>query len=611
MNTTTPTINEASVKTVFKSNQVLEAERWLAINRAFICKSLSELMHELLITPAVTHTAGPTTHFRLSTDQESISYEFSGVHKAMDHWVIDENSIRKISNDETQHELNALHFFIELQNTIGITSYNLTRFIEEAYKGLYADCYLNKKARLPADELADASYQQIEQQMDGHPWLIMNKGRIGFDYHDYTRYAPEAGAAVRLLWLAVSRSMSTFVCMNTLSYENLIESELEVETRNYFHESLLLAGVNPSDYYYMPVHEWQWNNKLIFFYANEIALKKIIPITYGDDTYFAQQSIRTFFNATHPEKNYVKTSLTILNTTLYRGLSPQKLKVAPMMAHWVNAIIGNDKFLEKTGFVLLNEVATLSYRHPEFSRISGAPYQFNEMLGVIWRESVMKYAKKDEKPVTMASLLYKDPDNKPLIASFIKKSGLSIEEWVSAYLNAYLRPLIHCFYKHHMFFVPHGENVILLLKNYIPARMVLKDFVEEVQLAPEAYNQTEPEIRKILYEIPQDDVTLFIFTDIFDGFFRYLSALLSTQLKFDEHKFWNLVADVINNYQQEFPDLKERYKKYDLFSPDFRRFCLNRFRLVSSGYQESSEIPSTPPFAGMLDNPIKDYKRSY
>lgn len=602
--------NESIAKNVFRASDVLETSRWLEINRILIRKSIAELMHELLIVPRVLKNTNSITYFELATDHKSIFYYFSGVHKAMDYWVIEESSVRKTEKGEVTDSLNAIDFFIELQHTIGITSGNLTRFIEEVYKGLYADCYIHKKGKRIADELADASYQQIEQQMDGHPWLIMNKGRIGFNYTDYTQYAPESGSPVKLLWLAVSRSMSRFTCMDLLSYEKLIANELEEETLHHFNELLLLNGVDPADYYFMPVHEWQWTNKLLFFYANELAMKNIIPIAYSDDTYFAQQSIRTFFNATHPEKHYVKTSLSILNTTLYRGLSPEKLKAAPMMAQWVSSIIQTDEFLKQTGFVLLNEVATLSYVHPHFSRISGVPYQYKEMLGVIWRESVMKYAKQDEKPVSMASLLYVDVYKKPLLASFIKKSGLTTKQWIKAYLNAYFKPLLHCFYQHHMFFVPHGENVILLMKDYVPVRMILKDFVEEVQLAPEAYQTTAPEIKNVLYEIPEEDVTLFIFTDIFDGFFRYLSALLSTYLKYDEQNFWNAVADVISNYQQQFPELQDRFKKYDLFATDFRRFCLNRFRLVTSGYQESVDAPAVPPFAGVLKNPISAYKPS-
>lgn len=609
MNKTRLIANETISKTIFRASRMLETSRWLDVNRALICKSISELMHELLITPIVLKNENGITSFELATDTENSCYRFNGIHRAMDYWVIQENSISKITKGKDACDLNATDFFIELQHTIGITSHNLTRFIEEVYKGLYADCFIAAKGKLTADELADASYQQIEQQMDGHPWLIMNKGRIGFNYTDYIRYAPEAGNAVRLLWLAVSRSMAKFSCMNHLSYNELISSELDEETITHFNESLLLNGSDPTGYFFMPVHEWQWNNKLIFMFANEIAIKNIIPITFSDDTYFAQQSIRTFFNATHPEKHYVKTAVSILNTTLYRGLSPDKLKVAPMMAQWVSNIIQQDAYLKQAGFVLLNEVATLSYKHPHFRQITGSPYQYNEMLGVIWRESVMKHTKENEKPVSMAGLLYLDADKKPLLASFIEKSGLSSMEWVNAYLTAYLQPLIHCFYMHQMFFVPHGENVILLLKDYVPTRMVLKDFVEEVQLAPEAYKTTAEEIRKVLYEIPEEDVTLFIFTDIFDGFFRYLSSVLSTYMNYDEQLFWKQVADIINAYQQHFPELSARYKRYDLFAPGFRRFCLNRFRLVTSGYQESTDAPAVPPFAGILENPIARYKK--
>lgn len=608
MNKTGLITNETITKTVFKASRMLETDRWERINRSFICKSLSELMHELLIAPVILKEYNKLTTFELATDKDNTHYRFNGTHKAMDYWVIEADSISKFEKGE-EKGLNAVDFFIELQHTIGITSHNLTRFIEEVYKGLYADCFIASKGKLTADMLADASYQQIEQQMDGHPWLIMNKGRIGFSYSDYSHYAPEAGNTVRLLWLAVSRSMAKFNCMDHLSYEELIATELDEEAISHFNETLLLSGLTPSAYFYMPVHEWQWNNKLIFMFANEIALKNIVPITYSDDNYFAQQSIRTFFNATHPEKHYVKTSLSILNTTLYRGLSPDKLKVAPMMAHWVSSIIQNDEYLKNAGFVLLNEVATMSYIHPHFRQINGAPYQYNEMLGVIWRESVMKHVKENEKPITMASLLYLDENKKPLLASFIQKSGLNTAQWVKAYLQAYLQPLIHCFYRHQMFFVPHGENVLLLLKNYVPTRMVLKDFVEEVQLAPAAYHATAPEIRSVLYEIPEEDVTLFIFTDIFDGFFRYFSSLLSTHLDYDEKLFWKQVAEIITVYQLEFPDLKQRYEQYDLFAPDFRRFCLNRFRLVTSGYQESADAPAVPPFAGILENPIAPYKR--
>ncbi|HET8962541.1 MAG TPA: IucA/IucC family protein, partial [Chitinophagales bacterium] len=451
---------------------ILERNRWHEVNRSLLCKSLSELMHELMIVPVVLREENSVTTFKLYTDDKDTCYTFKGVHRTMDYWVIDEDSIKKTKNNLEPADINVMDFFIEMQHSIGIHSNNLSRFIEELLRGIYADCFIATK-RLTSDELTQVSFQQIEQQMNGHPWLIMNKGRIGFNYQDYNNYTPEAGQPTKLLWLAVSRLMADFKCMNHMSYDMLISNELDAGMLHYFENILRLQGQESEDYFYMPVHEWQWNNKLIFLFANEIALKNIIPLCMGDDIYFAQQSIRTLFNTTNPHKNYVKTSLSILNTTLIRGLSPGTLKVAPMMTDWVNGILQKDEYLQKAGFILLNEVATLSYAHPHFKKINGAPYQYNEMLGVIWRQSVMNHVKKDERPVTMACLLYRDAGKKPFICSLIEKSGLDVSQWVEAYLKAYLSPLIHCFYMHQMFFVPHGENVLLLLNNYIPRRMVL------------------------------------------------------------------------------------------------------------------------------------------
>ncbi len=609
MNKTDFIAEERVAASINKASNILQPNRWKKVNLNFICKSLSELMHELLITPVAIRKKEGYTHFELTADNKSICYHFNGIHQSMDYWIIDKQTLRKTENGAEANELNAIDFFIELQHTIGITSNNLTRFIEEIYKGLYADCFILAKTKLSADELADASYQQLEQQMDGHPWLLMNKGRMGFSHSDYLQYAPEAGKPLKLLWLAVSRSSSNFNCMNNFSYDQLITEELGEESIHEFNEFLCLNELAPADYFLMPVHEWQWNNKLVFMFAGEIASKHIVPVGFSSDSYFAQQSIRTFFNVNHPERCYVKTALSILNTTLYRGLSPDKLKVAPMMAQWVSTIMENDEFLKKTGFVLLNEMATLSYVHPHYKQIQGVPYQYKEMLGVIWRESVMKYVKENEKPISMAGLLYIDTNNKPLLLSLIEKSGIDTAQWINAYLHAYLQPVLHCFYRHQLFFVPHGENVILLLRDHVPVRIILKDFVEEVQLAPEAYGQVRKEIREILFEIPEDHVTLFIFTDIFDGFFRYLSSILSTYLDYQEQLFWKQVAEIITDYQQQFPDLSSIYKRYDLFAPYFQRFCLNRFRLVTAGYQENADAPAVAPFAGVLENPITAYKK--
>lgn len=65
---------------------------------------------------------------------------------------------------------------------------------------------------------------------EGHPCFIANNGRLGFDIAEYRAYAPEAGAPVRLIWVAAHRSRATFTTAADLSYDKLVLSELSGAT---------------------------------------------------------------------------------------------------------------------------------------------------------------------------------------------------------------------------------------------------------------------------------------------------------------------------------------------------------------------------------------------
>ncbi len=62
----------------------------------------------------------------------------------------------------------------------------------------------------------------------------------------------------------------------------------------------------------------------------------------------------------------------------------------------------------------------------------------------------------------------------------MKKSDLTAEEWVSKYLDLYLMPLIHSFYEYDLVYMPHGENLILIIENYTPVKIIMKDIAEEI-----------------------------------------------------------------------------------------------------------------------------------
>ena len=112
--------------------------------------------------------------------------------------------------------LDALDFITEFRGTLGIREEMLPVYLEEISSTLASHAYKQWLGQPSAAELAAgvtggadpaADFQTIERSMtEGHPCFVANNGRLGFGIRDYRAFAPEAGAPVRLEWLAVHRT---------------------------------------------------------------------------------------------------------------------------------------------------------------------------------------------------------------------------------------------------------------------------------------------------------------------------------------------------------------------------------------------------------------------
>lgn len=589
----------------FTGTASLDTTIWHKVNSRLLAKSIAELMHEQVAQPAiVSEDEDGKTHFLLSGDEASNYYTFTGYKRQLDYWHIEPGSIQRHSNGEASLATDAPLFFIELQTTFGISSFTLAHYVEELLHTLYADAFMHSRGRLKASELAIANYQTVEHQMDGHPWVIVNKSRLGFNCEDHRQYAPEADQPVQLLWLAAHKSRATFRSLDHIEEASFFEQELNAKTIETFKNTLISYGVNAAEYTFIPVHPWQWNNKLLVQYASEIADKLLIPLGAGEDSYSPQQSIRTFYNNSHPHKHYVKTAISILSTGNIRGLSPKQMAIAPRVTNWVMNMLQEDSYLQNLGLVLLGEVATVSYTHPYYHAIVDPPYQYKEFLGVLWRESAEKYLNPGERIITMASLLYVDDKGNSLVGELAKRSGLTMDAWLQAYLQVYLKPLLQIYYQHSLCVTPHGENIILVLKNDVPVRIIIKDFVDDIVLTEEAKEKLPKELAEgMIASSNKDNVPLFILLGVFDAFFRYLSNVLHTYASYNEQLFWQQVYEVIVEYQMAHPALAFKFENYNLFTPEFKRFYINSVRLLGNAYEEKTSF-AIPRKGGTLQNPL-------
>ena len=105
----------------------------------------------------------------------------------------------------------------------------------------------------------------------------------------------------------------------------------------------------------------------------------------SQDSYVPMQSIRTLCNTSNLQRHYIKLPVSIFNTAVYRGLPSKRNLAAPAVTAWLKRIHQQDQDLQNTGVIFLGEVATLTIHQPCFDRIDGAPYQFKELFGCLWR----------------------------------------------------------------------------------------------------------------------------------------------------------------------------------------------------------------------------------
>lgn len=588
----------------------LSGDRWDKANRHLLRKALAEFAHERILRPEPVTASG--RRYRLRSGDGSHEYLFKARVLELDHWSIDADSIRYIQ-DGTEAPLDVLGFISAFHETLGINTQMLPVYLEEVSSTLASHAYKQWAGQPSSAELAAgvtggldvaADFQAIERSMtEGHPCFVANNGRLGFGISDYHAFAPETGAPVQLEWIAVHRSHAVFTSTAGMDYRGHLDAELGALAGDFTNE-LGLQGLDPDQYFFMPVHPWQWENKLTVTFAAEIARQRIVYLGTGTDRYQAQQSIRTFFNATAPARTYVKTAMSVLNMGFMRGLSPQYMKATPAINDWLRTLIESDGALQERGFTMIGEIAAIGYHNGYYEAASAPGSPYRKMLSALWRESPLPLLRDGQQLATMASLLHVDSAGRPMVSALIERSGLAPADWLRRYFEAYLVPLVHCLYEYELAFMPHGENVILVLEDGVPVRAIMKDIAEEIVVMGDRLELPE-EVSRIKAAIPDGEKVLAIFTDIFDCIFRFLAALLEEDGKLSQEEFWRTAAAAVKEYQGQHPDLADQFARHDLFAADFELSCLNRLQLRNNQQMLDLADPSGGlQMAGRLANPL-------
>ncbi|MFC6288389.1 IucA/IucC family protein [Nocardioides sp. GCM10027113] len=567
--------------------------------RHLLAKAIGELSHERLLSPAPDGADG----WLLTTPAGDTTYTFTARRLTLDHWVVDPAGLERHVKGEPA-PLDVQAFVTEHAPLLGIPDQLLPTYLEELASTLASTMWKLAHADVPVPALVDADHQTVEAAMtEGHPAFLANNGRIGFDLDDYTAYAPEAGRTLRLVWLAARREHTHLSLGDGLTEAALYDGELDAPTRDGFEDRLRGLGLDPADYLLLPVHPWQWRHQVAITFAPDLARRDLVHLGEGPDEYRPQQSIRTFANDSRPGRHFVKTALAIQNMGFVRGLSPAYMGLTPAINDWVASVVEGDPTLRACGFGVLRERAAIGYTGDAFHALD-RPSPYRKMLAALWRESPVHRVGEGERLMTMAALLHRDKAGRSLVAALVQRSGLAPADWLRRYLDAYVRPVVHCLLAHDLAFMPHGENLVLVVRDGVPVRALMKDIGEEVAVMSTTRPLPE-DVERIRIDVDQDVRSLALHTDVMDGFLRFLGAILHEDGVLDVDSFWGEVAACLRRHADEHPELAEAVAAYDLARPEFRHSCLNRLQLRNTLQMvDLADQAESLLYAGTLTNPL-------
>jgi siderophore synthetase component len=596
--------------------QKAEEDQWISafqskyytkVEQRVLCQLIEAVIYEEIAVPKNERPLsidfeGQLVLLGKTKEGEPVEYIFYCKRKfSFGRFRVSRGTVKRKGSKEDTNEATLSGFVEEVLSQVQKNE-RLVMLLEELEHTLAKD--LQAQYQKPNDPLSETqrNYDELEGNLiDGHPYHPCYKSRIGFSLRENVLYGPEFKAELKPIWLAVSKSESNISLSNGIDYISFIKEELGSHMYEEYISALNERGLDAGDYWFMSVHPWQWEKMIVPSFHRQLAEKKIILLGQGSDLYRAQQSIRSWANGSHKEKAYIKLALNITNTSTKRMLANHTIMNAPLVSDWLLSLTKNDQTAKKLDFVFLSEFAGISYDYEKLP--STVQLKSYGSLGVIWRRSLHRYLRDDEQAVPLNALCHMDGEQ-PFIEPWVHEYGL--ENWTRQLLDITITPIIHMLYAYGIAMESHAQNIILIHKNGRPIRLALKDFHDGLRFSKK--NLQQPESCPNLHLEPAhhrainrhsfmqtDDlsaVTDFLHSAFFFVCISELCMFLNERYGLEETYFWEMVAQVIHEYQKEHPQHKKNFDLYDLFSETIQIEQLARRRLWKDTEVDSKSVPN-------------------
>ncbi len=570
--------------------RALRAPQFEQVRRRLFRQLLESLLYEGMLA-AHTVEDGYCAVDGADEHGDPVSYRFTAARRyGFDRVRLGLQPVLRCASGGTAEADSATRFLSEMRDGLRADPTRVATFARELEATLVNDTLAQYVRAQRGDVLCGSDYDTLESAItDGHPYHPAYKSRIGFDLTDNLAWGPEFAAAIHPLWLAAYRSTATVSVSSELRESTFLREQLGRVSFERFQHRIRRAAAVPSDYTFVAVHPWQWREHVSRAFAAQLRNRDLIVLGEDPHAHLAQQSLRTLACRDVPERASVKLALSIVNTSTSRVLAPHTVGNAALISDWLRGVVAGDGYLrDEQRLILLAEVMGVAVDPMPVSELVRA--NTYGVLACIWRQSLHIHLQPDEQAVPFTGLTARELDGTPLVDPWVR--ALGVRRWVEELVAVSVLPLVHLLQCHGIALEAHAQNMVLVHSARRPRRLVVKDFHDGVrfsrrhladpgrcpQLAGTPAHHTN---RNSFVETDDVDlVTDFLLDALLFINLGELAVFLADCYGFGEQQFWAVVRSAIQAYHRRFPELTDRFARFDVFKPTIAVEQLTSRRLL-------------------------------
>ncbi len=231
----------------------------------------------------------------------------------------------------------------------------------------------------PADELA--TFLE-EWSINGHHLHPTPKSKFGLSLEDLESYSPESHPEYSIISCLLRRGISHFASSVNQDYEELLDY-LSPSFHKKIAHAIKKRGLDPEDFYYIPIHPWNYKNYLRGTIAENLSSKDFVLLP---ELKLAANPLVAFRTVYVKDLNiYLKLPLNVQITSVVRTLSIKPCYNGIVLSSVLSRL--KELNLLPNTFEVQREIASIRIKKE---------YVFYKNLSVVIREKCEKYVDKND-----------------------------------------------------------------------------------------------------------------------------------------------------------------------------------------------------------------------